>query len=556
MFDQDTATQLMHLGAWFFEEVGRQPLRWPFFFAVPLLIFRLLPFWPRLLRLIWQRGPGWLAVTGGVLTAGYLVTTISYFTTPGYVDHIEPTVSSVSWYAVTGKPVYTELNSDNCYNGAYGPDLYLLNGLFLKVLGPSIGASKCAGILAAMVSVAAVGLALRSVAPARTTWVLLGVFVCLLGLFGAYSFWVRPDPILLACVAVSLLAAMKYPAAATVVLGGAAGISLNLKLHSAAYFLPLAVLTFQRKRWRGLLTAGTIGAAVFCMPFMLPNISLRNYLMTLREAGAHGLSGVELTNCASYTVSGCVCLLALAFCAFRGVGWSSRQLGKDYGACIVALIGGMALVCVPASKHGAGPHHLIPFLPLILVGARIVISRSDTTLAELGAFRQIWLTLLLSWVACDYLSGAQRMRLEWKPGIRPCQRAQGADLERVIERYGSRYVLLCGAGGDADYSATLFRPLLVFAGFPIGPEPGALMDRKRGGTPLPTLKQFLAQLRRGSQSGKPVMWLIPRGAKPFSLHTAYPPQDRLFPPQFQEDFEKAFTRTAASVAFDLYTPAD
>jgi len=230
-----------------------------------------------------------------------------------------------------------------------------------------------------------------------------------------------------------------------------------------------------------------------------------------------------------------------------------RLIGKEYFAYILATVVAVGLVCVPASKFGAGAHHLMPFLPTLAVGVGTVLSRAGKLEVPELIWKQVLLIMLVSWLACCYTTASEGMRAEWKQAVVQSDPSRAEDMENVIETFGGKYLLLSGAGGDADYAATYFRPILVFAGFPIALDPGALMDRKQGGTKLPALGMLLADVQKEGPSAKPVMWVIPRGSEPFSLHSAYPPGDGLFPPEFRQDFGNAFRSKTATRHFELYT---
>ena len=540
----------MRIGSFFFDHIGEHPLRWPFVLSIPLLLLRLTPLWPAFVKMLFRLGPNCLAALGVAFSVSYVAITLWYLEYPKYTDHLEPVVASASWYAATGKPVYHEANSSNSYSLLYGPNLFLLNGLCLKTLGPSITTSKCAGVLSALMALAGLAGALFAIASWRTALALIGVYVALLDQFQSYSFWGRSDPVLVCVMALAVFGTVRFPDKCAVILGLAAGVAANLKIHAGLYLVPLALFAFQRKRFRGLATAGVVGAGIFCIPFLCPNISFKNYIETVGQAGHHGLSAMEFKKVGEYILTLGICGICLGICLFRSPKRLLESGGKEYFPYLAAAVGAILLIWIPASKHGGGPHHLMPFFPILAVGAARVIALGYWDRSPQPLWNQVALLMLVSWLACCYASGFQRIRL-WKREHFEHRFEEAIDIARIIEARGRDYILLSGAGGDSDYPATFAAPMLVFAGFPASVEPGALMERKRAGADLPGLSGFLAGIQK--IDARPVMWLIPRGAEPFSMHTGYPPRDFLYSSEFRRDFNSTFKPVASTPCFDLYT---
>ena len=128
----------------------------------------------------------------------------AYLCSPAYSDHIEPSIAAVSWYHVSGAPLYPSADAAAQYALPYGPLLYLVNGITLQLAGPSVFASKLAGLLAALLSLILLARALAR----RTRRVVPVVAAVALGYlaFGTMTFWARSEPLLLLLVAVSLKA--------------------------------------------------------------------------------------------------------------------------------------------------------------------------------------------------------------------------------------------------------------------------------------------------------------------------------------------------------------
>src|SRR5512145_1637874 len=76
-----------------------------------------------------------------------------YITVPAFVDHVEPSIASLSWLAVQGGRLYPDASGPDMYGLPYGPVLFLANGAVMKVFGPGLAAAKLAGAISAVVAV-------------------------------------------------------------------------------------------------------------------------------------------------------------------------------------------------------------------------------------------------------------------------------------------------------------------------------------------------------------------------------------------------------------------
>src|SRR5215470_949107 len=81
---------------------------------------------------------------------------------PSYYDHAEPSVAAIAWLFDRGLPIYHAADAAERYAHIYGPLAFMLPGWLLRLTGPSIVASKLAGVLAAGLSVVAVYRLVRS----------------------------------------------------------------------------------------------------------------------------------------------------------------------------------------------------------------------------------------------------------------------------------------------------------------------------------------------------------------------------------------------------------
>jgi hypothetical protein len=117
-----------------------------------------------------------------------------------------------------------------------------------------------------------------------------------------------------------------------------------------------------------------------------------------------------------------------------------------------------------------------------------------------------------------------------------------ADIKDILHRDGSNHVILMGVGDISSYPATFFRCQLVFAGMPIGLAPNSVMDLKNAHLAIPSLTPLRENLSQ-RYPGKSLIWLIPKGARPFSY---------FFDDKFRAEFNLDYVRIESTPCFDLY----
>ncbi len=109
------------------------------------VVFVLLRLWSpsslqKLERLAASRGC-WLPVSLLVLS-GYLLLLLLNTTYPGYLEHIEPNIASVSYLLAKGAPLYHDVSSAQRYSFPYGPMAYLPYAWALQAFGATVASLK------------------------------------------------------------------------------------------------------------------------------------------------------------------------------------------------------------------------------------------------------------------------------------------------------------------------------------------------------------------------------------------------------------------------------
>ncbi len=420
--------------------------------------------------------PGLRLVAAG-LALLFFGTAAVYLCSPFYEDHVESSIAIISWLATGGAPVYHAPDAAARYSYLYGPLTFIFNAAMMKLVGANIFASKLTGFCAAIVSGACVvATALRLGFRGTGLAAVIAGFCGLCGMFGNLAYWNRPDSFLLAASSAAVLLASFTASPVTAVLFGLlAGVMVNLKAYAALFAGPPFIFAlFGSSRQVSFVAVAVLAGAIACAaPFGLANVDLANYLTLLRSASEQGLNPGEFVGVIGMAL---VCCLPLILFVWLD---RARSVARPYLWAIGVFLLVAATIVVPASKIGAGPHHLLPLVP---IGLWLILLRARAPGAAAKPARdRFWVasaaTLMLLWIAIagqgqiladaiQQWGGAAAAAAEVRsvasdPAMRPVQ---------VIVRSG------VGLSGKVQ-------PAFLGEGFLL--DEGALMDMNQAGLAIP-----------------------------------------------------------------------
>jgi len=540
-----------------------RPDYWPVAFWVP--VFLALWVWARLSdrslelkRIQW----GWLAA-GWLTLAAFACFWAIHLLSPIYLGPIQPQVAEVSWYFAEGKPVYHSPSAGEVYNMLYGPYLYIITGWFEKYLGPGDFSFKLPGALAVVFALLLLVWHLRSRVGLKLAVFGTSLFTALILALNPEELFSRADVFIVLSVVVGCWAAFSQAKFAPVVLGAALGACVNLKVHALVYFIPLLWVAgqtgYRKKSWLAMVVAAGVVAVA---PFLLfSNISLANYFWTLQVASGQGINPLNYFRLLETFFSLGAPLAVAVLLAYRQNPRAVLAGLRTQKNFIIFLLAEFILLLVPASKYGAGLHHLLPLAVLLIVlGAELyavgVRPSWDGSLAASAA-----MAVIFSWLACCLGIGLVRSyqnarylqsRVAWARSVE-------ADLDQIAARYGSQNILLMGSSDNAHYDYAYFRPTLVYAGQPIGFDPCGLMEREFPGSPVPELPELSAALAQ-NYPDKKIIWVVPKDGEPFTVtsyfakweNNAYLPNPPAYSDKFRASFFAQNTKFATTQYYDLY----
>ena len=477
-------------------------------------------------------------IVAGVLgLVAYVAVVIFYMQGQQYFDAAEPTMTAVGWLFQAGLPVYHAVDSPERYAHIYGPMVFIAHGAALALFGPTIETSKWVG---GSLSLAALALTFSATRPKTGTaraLVLTGICALLLLGFRNYSFWTRAEPLQVFCVSAALAAATlarRYTAA--VLMGLGAGVLLNLKITGPLYALPLFVLLALRSGRRFTLIAVAVALLTATVPFVLfPNVSLQGYLTWLKLSAQTGLLLSTLRQNIEWAAFFGVPLLLAYFSVHR----SSRESDREWSSVALALGVAVCGVVIAGSKPGAGPYHLLPFLPIAcyLVAARI--GRGAPNSSPAGAAHAVIGFVLVA----VFIAVTQQVQF-----VTTMTGRRSLDVARDIEQFASATSGVIEMGYGASDPVTFARPLLVFRNNSYFLDQPAVGEHQLAGLPIPAATiEALRQCRVD-------YWLIPSEEMPFSAVNMYSAVylKPLFSAEFRRVFFEAHVRTGSTEYFDVW----
>ena len=492
-------------------------------------------------------GDGRRLIVGAAASLVLIFTAIGvwYVTTDGFAGEVEPVVSCLSWLVQTGRPLYTDFDAAERYSVLYGPSVFLTNGLFLRILGPSLASAKVASVIGTVGSLVFLFAAVSRRRQTTLAWAVTGLAVLYYWTQGFAVYLVRPDALLLFAVGLGLYAAVRTGRLLAIcTVAATAGFAINLKAHGAVYFLPVFVLLAGRFGRRSVAYAGALTALVVASPFFLyPQVSLINYVGWLTNAMSHGLETHTLGQTFGYAAF----LMLPVLCALA-VGQRPGELARKHQALLTTMVPVYGLTLLLASKPGAGPVHLLPLVPstmyLLAVVVRDVLAEERHAVAWPGLQRATVVATVLTALLAGSVNAYRAVRfVDYEIGQTPDLMQ---DVQEIMHAYpGLTLSMACG-GENLSFRTTWLRPLLVFADNPLLIDPISVMDSSLSG------RELSAETYRAIAEGVVAVWLVPKQQQPFAKENWYAPHNPLFPPEFREHFLSWYTPRDHSRYFDLW----
>jgi hypothetical protein len=495
---------------------------------------------------LWRRGrrkglhsssatPWWVGTITGFAAIAYIAIAVWYATVPYFFDNAEPTIPSVAWAYEHGFPLYHSLDSADRYAHIYGPFAFLTHAWALSAAGPGIRVSKAVGVGAALATVVILFLVTWSRHRWRRALSIVGGAALVFLLFRNYTFWTRPDPLQILSVMVSLaLAGRDRPSVASSLLAGAAaGFGWDLRFTGPLYTLVPLALIGRRQGWAMAAAAALVGLCVAAAPFARgAAVSWTHYVGWIQASGQTGLLLATLRQNIEWALFLTAPLLLASFASCA----SHENADSEWRVLVGCLLIGVCGVVIAASKPGAGPYHLLPFVPVI---GWLVARHADVLTSRPDRLRP-----LAAWIGVALVIAIVQ-QAQFLTAVRARARVGDVDELAALSR---TYPGVLEMGYGSDESLSLERPILVFRNGSYFLDQPAVREYQLQGMELPAAT--ISALR----DCRAAYWLTPRHEHPFSAVNAY--SLVALQPLYSETFRSTFFRThrlvGSSPHFDVW----
>lgn len=446
-----------------------------------------------------------------------------YFFYPSYLDHMEASVTAVSWLGWEGHPLYPSPATGDLYSFPYGPIAYQALGVTMGLFGASIASSKILGIMAFGLCQLLSFVLLRRSGASVTEALLITAAQCAIqaGFTSqGYAGGVRSDALIFLAAEAALLAATASVGMINAaVIGLLGGLLVNLKLHGGLYVLPAFTYFIARAegtqlRMRLTAVSAVAGLLGLLLPFVPGNVSASNYVLYLRIIGEHHHVLLWMFEESALFAGALLAPLGLLYLA------CGRRLPAGFAVFLPTLAVSVALVTISASENGVGPYHLLAFLPAtcwafsmlrraalpgVLDDRRIASRGEGVTLAVLVA-------LVFGYGPFTIMSWARSFNTFANA---PLVRQGIAEIDRAMA--DNPGVTFAVGPGDAPFDAQMLRVIPVFHGNPLPIDSSTWKEYESDGVSDESIRRVIAGCRID-------LWLLP-GHKPFVFQPFGGPDD-------------------------------
>lgn len=443
-----------------------------------------------------------------------LVTSAMYLLWPGFGEQGEVNFASVAWLVSNGQPLYTDVDAAQRYSLQHGPIVYLLIGGIMQLLGPSYLTAKLSGVVMFWLILALSFSMFKRAGGTRNALLFTGLEAWLL-FHWHNSCYIRPDAMLVVCMLISLYAisCIRNKTLMLAICAVTFGVMINLKIHGVIYLLPLLVLLTKYLTVKRFLAASFLMAIVGGLPFLLPQVSLENYLFWIQTSVqmAAGDPASTLRNFAPKLAA--IFILALfpyCFAVVRGIDLICFY--RHNRKVLAAMFIGVLAAAIIGSKPGSGTNHLMPLIPfycylLLRLSQEKLVADLAVNTGRIWRRRISGIVLGVLFLLVT-LGGAHKEMTLLKMAATDDRRPVLQELAELENAYAGKTMEI-GYGEKGNRVITDCIPQLVFHGQPLLIEKVAFGDMLAVKVPLPAAT--VEALREGYIQ----VWLIPKGQKPF-----------------------------------------
>lgn len=500
---------------------------------------------------------------GGTDFAVFLLANIVNLCRPGILWEDEGHILAVAAAYLHGQPMYHSRWAPDFYALVYGPLTYLVDVPFMAGFHHPIPAMRVATLVINLANIAVLFFILRKWLSRSTAFGILSIATAILLSTWEHLFGTRGDPWMLFSMSIALLGALSENWLTAVILSGVfSSFTMGFKPTVVPVVILLLAIVYKKHGLRASIASALISVAGALSVFLLRGISLSNYLQWLVLSDHRRLVHETLLG----TVMAGIFLIAPAVLVRL---LAARPRDRRNLGIVLPVLGGIALAAcvVTGAKDGAGPWHIWPMLPFMLLWVAYEVSAcsadasassrsTDTGTPASGSFpvgaRSVVVAIVLAATVVTVRYGIRSLKVLYahrEVQQRIAERAAENAIDALTDQAIPEQNLVMGYGKDpGDYRSDLRFELLLRGQQDFFDE-NAVVEGTKEGVPIP---QSVVQRILGCQD----VWMVPHGDVPFStLRTGVLPMSPtpyLFPDSIRLGFPRSHVLLKKGDIYDLW----
>ena len=491
-----------------------------------------------------------LALISICILAYYTIVCIEYVQLPSLFDHIEPSIICLAQLVTLGKSIYSDIDGPDIHGFFYGPSTYLAFSLPLILpINPMI-ACKIMGVLLGIGSLLLLLISLSRLFSRKIALISTAICAIIFLMLGHCSFSVRADSVVIFAISLICLGkTVKNINLGIIISSFGAAIAVSSKVHALLYVVPILLAYGPPIGRKPLIKITIVSIMLFLLPFTFYHVfSIDGFARWLLMSLKHRFSINILRHNFQFVMTIIFPLIVFAGIDFLGNRGKLIRRHATMSSIIVALIC-VLVVCLIASKAGAGLPHLLPFGFVNSFALAAYLSRIDhektARLLHPFSFAKITAALCIPiWflvIVSSLISTQKAFMRDLKDNRRP---SINQELSIILDKYGKMSMAM-GYSCNEAYDVAFYKPLIFKSTKEIFIDAAALMDIREAGRKFP--KKMFERIKTEYYD----IFLIPFGCEPFSMDSFYDRQD-LFSREFQSEFLSNYILIDSSCYFGIW----
>ncbi len=369
---------------------------------------------------------------------------IKYVFYPGYLDHLESTVTSLGlMFGGNNFQLYPPINQYTFHGIIYGPLLTEIQAFVRIFPFDAIANSKIPGIVSIFL--------VFIVAIIKFKSELARGYLLILLPFGSIVYWVRSEPIFLLISSLCCLVTTKKSGHTKFFLGILGGAASCLKIHGVLYIIPFLIIDWMKSplgernyvKSLSYFILGFIFTVTLC--YSPESVSIEYFFQYIKLASGHGIL-IELA-LRNFVFS---VLLLIPVCACI----QFEVIGREEKIGLTLIVVCVFVVVILGAKIGSGTHHLLPFI--VLNAFLINIYSQSNRIKESQKFKYAFIAIAFYYLVAVVPKSQILQKNDYIY-------SKGDEIKSELINFRSQYdnlTILPSNSNEKNFSLTYYRVLL------------------------------------------------------------------------------------------------